>query len=52
MNQCDGCRCGWPIDDNGIHRDPNPKATYKNPIGCTKDRYTKSHNKTLEEKKP
>lgn len=35
-NQCDGCRRGLPINDKGVHY--NPDGSYDH-IVCTKDRY-------------
>lgn len=34
VNQCDGCRRGLPLDENGIHVGPGFDM-----IGCTADRY-------------
>lgn len=36
MNQCDGCRSGWPVE-NGIHKAPSGR--WHDNIGCTADRY-------------
>lgn len=46
MNQCDGCRAGWPLErvtlhGGGVsltHRNPD-RSGYPNDIGCTADRY-------------
>jgi hypothetical protein len=35
-NQCDGCRRGLPVDDQGIHRDP---ANFTGDQRCTRERY-------------
>jgi hypothetical protein len=41
INQCDGCRCGWPIDPvYKFHRDPNGR----NHIGCTAHLYAKARS--------
>lgn len=36
MNQCDGCRRGLPLDENGTHS--NPDGSYDH-IGCTAHLY-------------
>lgn len=36
INQCDGCRRGLPLDNNGVHRGKGFDA-----IGCTRERYTR-----------
>lgn len=34
VNQCDGCRRGLPLDDDGVHRGRGFDM-----IGCTRERY-------------
>lgn len=36
MNQCDGCRAGWPLTQ-GVHKSPSGK--WFNDIGCTAGLY-------------
>jgi len=42
INQCDGCRRGLPLDQDGFHHDPDSNYDF---IGCTKDRYSKQTTK-------
>jgi hypothetical protein len=37
LNQCDGCRRGLPLNENGIHRGEGYDM-----IGCTADKYASS----------
>lgn len=36
VNQCDGCRAGFPVDKNGHHIVPYPSGS----MACEKDKYT------------
>jgi hypothetical protein len=40
VNQCDGCRAGIPVDENGNHRIGEPGG-YSNLQACEKDKYLK-----------
>ena len=35
MNQCDGCNCHAPVDEDGIHRNPDGTAY----MACEKSKY-------------
>lgn len=39
MNQCDGCRAGKPLDENGNHR-MGEEGKYPDLMGCQAYRYT------------
>lgn len=43
INQCDGCRRGWPLDStSGNHFNPDKMGGWPDMIGCTKSRYSPS----------
>jgi hypothetical protein len=38
MNQCDGCRAGKPLDENGNHAMGEPGA-YRDLMACQRSKY-------------